>query len=168
MISVSPWTLSNLLLLTAGIIVICNNYLKVAVLTYPAIIICYLSVMLFNEKNKQKIIFIFCLVCVMAWGFAFIPGLYTAFSDDTKTTFYYIFPVFMVILRLIISGFYMAIKYSELVFLQLPFFILGLEYGVILTLQTGQIEYWYLMVCFTLEIINDRTQFLLRMLISIF
>ena len=74
----------------------------------------------------------------------------------------------MVMLRVIVSVFFSIMKFTELVFLQLPFFIMGLEFGVILTLQTSSIEYWYLMVFFTLEIINDRTQFLLRMLKSIF
>lgn len=56
--SISPWSITNLVMLCAGIMVICNHFLKVSVLTYPAIFICYLSVMLFNERNKTKLLFI--------------------------------------------------------------------------------------------------------------
>lgn len=36
-----------------------------------------------------------------------------------------------------------------------------------LTLNVGDIEFWYLMVFFTLLIINDRTQFTVNILIAL-
>ena len=53
-----------------------------------------------------------------------------------------------------VSAFYVLIGFSEYIYLQIPFFMMGLDYGVILTLNTTSIEYWYLMVFFTLQIIN--------------
>ena len=62
MASITPWTTSNLLLVTAMIITLSNHFLNVTILTYPAIIICYLSTLIFNEEYKVKIIFILVLV----------------------------------------------------------------------------------------------------------
>ena len=166
MVSISPWSNSNLLMVCAMIITICNHYLNVRILTYPSIIICYLSTMIFNEEYKIKIIFILVLVIEMAYGFAFLPGLYNSFAENNKSAFYYVFPIFMFILRMMVSLLYWMIEHTSIIFLQIPMFILGLEYGVILTLQTSSIEYWYLMVFFTLQIINERTQFALRLLIA--
>ena len=166
MVSISPWSHSNLLMICAMIITISNHYLNVRILTYPSIIICYLSTMIFNEEYKIKIIFILVLVIEMAYGFAFLPGLYNSFAADNKGAFYYVFPIFMFILRMMVSLLYWMIEHTSIIFLQIPLFIMGLEYGVILTLQTSSIEYWYLMVFFTLQIINERTQFTLRLLIA--
>ena len=165
--SITPWSFSNLIMVIAAIIVIANYFLNVSVLSYPAIIICYLSVMMFNERNKEKIMIILVFVMEVAWGFGFLPGLYSAFDSNSKQAFYYLFPLFMLIIRVLVSIFFTAIKYTEPIFLQIPLFLMGLEYGVILTLRTNYIEYWYLMVFFTLQIINDRTQFVLRICISI-
>ena len=166
MVSISPWSNSNLLMVCAMIITICNHYLNVRILTYPSIIICYLSTMIFNEEYNIKIIFILVLVIEMTYGFAFLPGLYSSFAENNKSAFYYVFPIFMFILRMMVSLLYWMIEHTSIIFLQIPMFIMGLEYGIILTLQTSSIEYWYLMVFFTLQIINERTQFALRLLIA--
>ena len=75
----------------------------------------------------------------MAWGFGLLPGLYSEFNTDAKEAFYYLFPLFMFLVRIMVYIFFYVIKYSELIFLQLPFFLTGLEYGVILTLKMSQI-----------------------------
>ena len=75
----------------------------------------------------------------MAWGFGLFPGLYAVFDTNAKEAFYYLFPLFMLLVRIIVYIFFFMIKYSELIFLQLPFFMTGLEYGVILTLKMSQI-----------------------------
>ena len=98
--------------------------------------------------------FVLALVLVFSYGFALIPAIYASFATDNKFGFYYVFPILMFIVRTLLSVFYVLIGYSEYIFLQIPFFLMGLEYGVILTLNTGTIEYWYLMVFFTLQIIN--------------
>lgn len=110
--------------------------------------------------------FIFVLALVFAFGFALIPGIYDSFADDNKFSFYYVFPILMFLLRTIISSFYVVIGFSEYIYLQVPLFLMGLDYGVILTVNTSSIEYWYLMVLFTLQVINERTQFTLKFLVS--
>lgn len=108
------------------------------------------------------------LVTTIVWGFVVIPALYAEFVRiGNSQGFYYVFPIFVYILRVFLYLSYREIKYSEYIFMQLPFFLTGLEYGVMLTLTVDQIEFWYLMVFFTLQIINDRTQFSLRVLSSI-
>lgn len=73
----------------------------------------------------------------------------------------------MFMIRMGLSCCYWAIGHTASIFLQLPLFITGLEYGTILTRDTSTIEFWYLMVFFSLQIINDRTQFFLRILVKI-
>ena len=109
MVSITPWTTSNLLLITAMIITLANHFLNVTILTYPAIIICYLSTLIFNEEYKVKIIFILVLVLELAYGFALLPGLYNSFPDANKTTFYYVFPIFMFLLRMMVALLYWMI-----------------------------------------------------------
>lgn len=36
-----------------------------------------------------------------------------------------------------------------------------------MTLTVSSIEFWYLMVFFTLQIVNDRTQFMLKILVKV-
>ncbi len=47
----------------------------------------------------------------------------------------------------------------------MPLFIVGLEYGTILAISVGEVEFWYLIVCFTLQVINDRTHFILKAMV---
>ena len=126
MVSITPWTTSNLLLITAMIITLANHFLSVTILTYPAIIICYLSTLIFNEEYKVKIIFILVLVLELVYGFALLPGLYNSFPDENKTTFYYIFPIFMFLLRTMVGLLYWMIQHTSIIFLQIPLFIMGL------------------------------------------
>ena len=126
MVSITPWSFSNLLLLTGMIITICNNYLNITILTYPAIIICYLSTLIFNEEYKVKLIFILVFVLELAYGFALFPGLYNSFPDENKQAFYYVFPIFMFVLRTMVSLLYWMIEHTSIIFLQIPMFIMGL------------------------------------------
>lgn len=68
----------------------------------------------------------------------------------------------MFLLRNIVAYSYWAINHTAVIFLQLPLLLTGIEYGTILTRDLQSIEFWYLMVFFSLQIINDRTQFFLR------
>lgn len=165
--SVSPWSPSNLIMLVGCGIIIGNFFLGVQVLTFPAILVCYFAVLIFNEHHKHKLLFIVVVVGVLVWGFVVVPALFLQFSNiGNRQGFYYVFPLFIFIIRTFLWVAYRWIKYSEYVFLQLPFFILGLEYGVMLTLSVSSIEFWYLMVFFTLLITNDRTQFTLELVVS--
>lgn len=139
MISISPWSSTNLLMLTAIIITICNKYLTIGVLTYPSIMIIYFAVMILNEEYKVKIIFILALVLQLAFGFALIPGVYVSFTDDNQDSFFYVFPILMLVLRTMIQLLYWMIERTENVFLQTNLFIMGLEYGVILTRSISDI-----------------------------
>ena len=51
---------------------------------------------------------------------------------------------------------------------QLELFLSGLSYGMILTLDTGNVEFWYLLVLLTLDIVNTRYQFVLRLINQLF
>jgi hypothetical protein len=94
-----------------------------------------------------------------------LPAIYR--SLQTKIAYFYIFPILMFIIRNILSYCYWTIDHTASIFLQLPLFITGLEYGTILTRDISTIEFWYMMVFFSLQIINDRTQFFLRIMINI-
>jgi hypothetical protein len=126
-------------MLTAIIITICNKYLTIGVLTYPSIMIIYFAVMILNEEYKVKIIFILALVLQLAFGFALIPGVYVSFTDDNRDSFFYVFPILMLVLRTMIQLLYWMIERTENVFLQTNLFIMGLEYGVILTRSISDI-----------------------------
>jgi hypothetical protein len=73
----------------------------------------------------------------------------------------------MLLLRTVLSYSYWMIDHTAIIFLQLPLFLTGLYYGAILSFDLQTIEFWYLLVTFSLQIINDRTQFLLNILVSI-
>lgn len=63
----------------------------------------------------------------MVWGFIVIPALYAEFVRiGNNKEFYYIFPLFMYIIRVIFYMFYRQIHYTEYIFLQLPFFLTGI------------------------------------------
>jgi hypothetical protein len=94
-----------------------------------------------------------------------LPAIYN--SLQAKVAYFYIFPILMFLLRNALGYCYWVIDRTAVIFLQLPLFITGLEYGTILTRDMSTIEFWYLMVFFSLQIINDRTQFFLRILVNI-
>lgn len=73
----------------------------------------------------------------------------------------------MFILRTLVQFGYWLVGYTETLFLQITLFLIGLEYGTVLAVPVGEIEFWYLIVFFTLQIINDRTHFILKVLIKI-
>lgn len=149
-------------------VIIANFYLQIQVLTLPIIMIFYFSVLIFNEHNKIKLLFIPVIVITMVWGFIVIPSLYAQFVRLQKPSeFYYVFPLFMYMIRVFLYMVYRQIQYTEYIFLQLPFFLTGLEFGIMLTLDVHQIQFWYLMVFFTLLIINDRTQFTINILVNL-
>lgn len=74
--SIYPWSFTNIIVLLSCAIIIANYFLKIKVLSYPAILICYFSVLLFNEHHKRKIFFLLVLVATLIWGFIVIPSLY--------------------------------------------------------------------------------------------
>ena len=73
----------------------------------------------------------------------------------------------MFILRNLVQLTYWIVGYSAGLFLQIPLFLMGLEYGIVLSVSMSEIEFWYLLVFFTLQIMNDRTQFFLRVMANL-
>lgn len=107
-------------------------------------------------------------ILVLVWGFVVIPALFKELAKaGNAMVFYYLFPIFTFMVRIIMYTAYRWIGETSYLFIQLPMFLLGLEYGVMLTLSIGNIEFWYLMVFFTLQIVNDRTQFTTLTMVSI-
>lgn len=113
----------------------------------------------------MKIIFIFVLIIQVLFGLLVFPNLYQLLKP-TQQIYFYIFPLFMFLLRNIVQIGYWLIGYSESLFLQITLFLIGLEYGTVLTVPVGEIEFWYLIVFFTLQIINDRTHFTLKVFVN--
>jgi len=99
------------------------------------------------------------------FGVFVFPNLYQLLKS-TKEIYFYIFPLFMFLLRNIVQFGYWLIGYSESLYLQITLFLIGLEYGTVLTIPVGEIEFWYLIVFFTLQIINDRTHFILKVFVN--
>jgi hypothetical protein len=75
-ISIDPWKSSNIILLLSIPIIIANFFLNLSFFTYPAIVICYYSVMSFNEKHKSKQVFILVLVLTIIYGLIVLPAIY--------------------------------------------------------------------------------------------
>ena len=149
-------------------IVFGNYFLNLGYFTYPSIAICYYSVMTFTEKHKKKQLFVIICIFTIIFGIIVLPAIATSLLNQGKLSIYpYIFPVLMIFLRTTVSYVFWIIDYTTIIFLQLPLFLTGLEYGTILSFDLSTIEFWYLLVAFSLQIINDRTQFLLQLLISL-
>lgn len=81
------------------------------------------------------------LAIQFVFGFLVLPKLYTQFQIIGKSDkiYYYVFPLFMFILRNIVQYVYYVIGYSTMLFLQIPLFLIGLEYGTILSLNVDDI-----------------------------
>jgi len=122
--SIQPWKVSNLLLFSAIAITICNNYLGLSSLTYFQIIMCYISVVSFNEKHKIKILFIVVLGLILLTGFLILPQMYIGVKK--QVIYYYIFPIIMFLLRSITQLLYWITGYSAGLYLQIPLFIAGI------------------------------------------
>jgi hypothetical protein len=72
----------------------------------------------------------------------------------------------MFLLRNLVQVGYWVVGFTSTLYLQVPLFLIGLEYGTILTIAVGEIEFWYLIVFFTLQVMNDRTHFILKALVN--
>ena len=104
----------------------------------------------------------------MVFGFILLPVISNSlYGQGKKDTYIWIFPILMLVLRSVLSYCYWVIDHTALIFLQLPLFLTGLYYGAILSFDIQTIEFWYLLVTFSLQIVNDRTHFLLNVLVSI-
>lgn len=133
-VAIQPWRSSNLLMLIAIGIVIGNYFLNLSLFTYPSIIICYYSVMVFNENYKKKQLFVLVLIFTLVFGFIVMPAIAKSLNSQGKFSIYpYIFPVLMLLLRTVVSCCYWFIDHTAIIFLQLPLFLTGLEYGAILS-----------------------------------
>ena len=114
MFSLYPWSRSNVLFVLICLpIIIANYFMSIQILTYPSILICYFTVLIFNEHHKQKILYIPILILTIIWGFIIIPSVYSSLLKfNNPKTFYYVFPIFMWMIRTTLYATYRKIKYS--------------------------------------------------------
>jgi hypothetical protein len=110
--------------------------------------------------------FILVIVVEIVVGLFALPGFYRLVGEK-KEIYFFMFPLVMFLLRATVQLFYWILGYSEMLFLQIPLFLIGLEYGTVMTKEVGDIEFWYLIVLFTLQIMNDRTHFTLKVMINL-
>ena len=109
-VAVQPWKSSNLLMLIAVGIVFGNHFLGLGVFTYPSIMICYYSVLVFNENHKKKQLFVIMLVLTMVYGFIVLRAIATSLFNQGKiSTFAFIFPILMLGIRVTLSYSYWVI-----------------------------------------------------------
>lgn len=166
--AVDPWRSSNLLMLVGTCVVLGNHFLGLSVFTYPSIAIAYYSLLVFNERHKRKQLFVLAAFLLIIFSFLLLPAISNGLKSQGKlSTYAFIFPLLMLIARTSLAYFYWLVDRSTLVFLQLPLLLTGLDYGAVLSFGLDTIEFWYLLVAFSLQIVNDRTQFLLGLLTSL-
>ena len=122
--------------------------------------------MTFNEKYKVKILFILVIVVEVLVGLFMLPAVFRML-EFKQEIYFYLFPVIVFVLRNFVQLVYWILGYSEALFLQIPLFLIGLEYGTVMTRKVGEIEFWYLIVMFTLQIMNDRTHFFLKVMVNL-
>lgn len=121
-LSIDPWQSSNVLMLMAIPIVIGNYFLGLGFFSYPSILICYYAVLAFNERHKRKQLFVFTVLFTVVMGLLAFPAIY----QSRPGAYIYIFPVLMLILRIVVNYCYWIIGDSAIIFLQLPLFLTGL------------------------------------------
>ena len=67
------------------------------------------------------------LIFTMVYGFIILRAISQGLSNQGKlSTYTYIFPLLMLILRTLLSYCYWAIDHTTTIFLQLPLFVTGL------------------------------------------
>lgn len=113
-------------------------------------------------------LFILVIVVEVLVGLFLLPAMYQLLAASNQPDIYfYLFPLIMFLLRNLVQLLYWILGFTETLFLQIPLFITGLEYGTVLITSVGDIEFWYLIVFFTLQIINDRTHFFLKVMVNL-
>jgi hypothetical protein len=76
----------------------------------------------------------------MVFGFVILRAISKSlFNQGSISTYAFIFPLLMLILRIVLNYSYWAIEKTAIVFLQLPLFLTGLEYGAILSYDVSTI-----------------------------
>lgn len=90
-----------------------------------------------------------------------VVSLYFLFTAS-NSLFFYLFPFILTLGSLLVRLLYSVIRVEEWMFLHLPLLELGLWYAVIMHKSIHDMEFWYMLVLFTLYIINDRTQLIVR------
>lgn len=80
------------------------------------------------------------LTFTIVYGFIILKAIATSlFNQGKMSTYTYLFPVMMLIIRIIVNYSFWVIDRTATVFLQLPLFLTGLEYGAILSFDMAQI-----------------------------
>lgn len=143
---------------------VANYNLGTWVLSYPQTVICYLSYYIFSDRNFKKLLWIVVSVLYMLFGFIVLPGIAGALGKEFRFVLYYLYPWMLILVRLLsglLTGFIQA---SHLFLMPISMFLSGLSYGMLMTLSVSSIEFWYMLVLLTLDVVNSRYQFLLIML----
>ncbi len=94
--------------------------------------------MAFNEKYKLKILFILVIVVQILVGLFMLPAFFK-FIGFREEVYFYLFPLFAFLLRNFVQLVYWILGYSEALFLQIPLFLIGLDYGTVMTKAVGEI-----------------------------
>lgn len=129
-----PFHKINMAIVLLGIpINIINYYLEVGILTYPALFILYLSCYVFNEYYKISLLWILNVIVLGLFGFACLPNIYQYLGESSKFIFYFIFPPVLYVVRLALGLSHHTIKHYTDSLIQFPLFLLGIQYGILLT-----------------------------------
>ena len=122
----------SLIMVCSICILIVNYYLNVRILSYSSAVICYTSVYFFKEKHKKNILWVGVFAVYVGCSFM-IGAIYNAFKTSDKYIFYYIFPIVMLLMKVIVGLLFWIIDKSNLFCMQLSLFEAGLFVGIILT-----------------------------------
>jgi hypothetical protein len=120
-----------------------------------------------EQTILKKCLFVVIILLQFVFGFLIVPNLYQGFFGINVTlVFYYIYPIFSLFFRLLVNLMFYHIRYNSITWNQLPFFFSGIDFGIVLTLTTDKIEFWFFLVYVTLMVIESRRYIVLRAVIK--
>lgn len=81
-------------------------------------------------------IFVVVLIVQILFGLFVFPGFYKILGIKQEV-YFYIFPLLAFILRNLVQLGYWIVGFTSTLYLQIPLFLIGLEYGTILSIPLG-------------------------------
>ncbi len=82
--------------------------------------------------------FILVIVVEILVGLFMLPEVWRL-ANSKPEIYFYLFPLTVFVLRNFVQLVYWILGYSESLFLQIPLFLIGLEYGTVMTRKVGEI-----------------------------
>ena len=162
---IQPYTKNNLIIVVLGIIInIANFYLNISLLTYVEFLILYLACYIFLEYYRMTILWMLNILLVVSFGFFALPKIYDEFPTSSSYQFYFVFPFLIYIVKLVLALSHHSIKHYSEPLLQIPLFLRGLQFGVLLSTKTTTVEFWFMIIMITLQIVDERVQFVFKLL----